>query len=237
MGQNKGMWLGVALLVISAGLIFWALTRPEPFRLVVLYPESGDLKKGDDVVWRDFEIGKVEQVKPLVGNQVGVTIRIDRDYAGQMTQGTEFVLKRASFLGLVGRNAIEVVTPESPGAPLARGARVQGKATPKPSLIEEGAKATSEYWQQLKEQTSLAMEEFRSSTHGREIEEALDDLRTIAERGARETKEGLEQFRKDHQKEIEEALRKLARIRDELRKRGDVEGVRRLEEQIKKLTR
>jgi ABC-type transporter Mla subunit MlaD len=237
MQQNKGLWLGAALLVIIGGLLFWILTGPEPFRLVILYDETGDLKKGDAVMWRDFNIGKVEEVNPLVDNQVGVTIRIKKDYAGRLTQGTEFVLKRAAFLGLVGQNAIEVVTPGSPGAPLASGARIQGKMTPKSSLIEEGTKVTLEYWQQLKDQTSLAIEEFRSSPHGREIEEALDELKSIAERGTQQTKERAEQFRKDHQKEIDEALQKLARIRDELRKRGDLAAVRRLEEQIEKLTR
>lgn len=233
--DNKGLWLGVAVLVVIAAILIWMLATAEPFRLVILFDDIGGLQKGDPVLWKGFEIGKVENIQPLVENKIGVTIRIKEDYVQGITRGTEFVLKRSALLGLLGRDAVEIITPSSPGAPFNRGERVQGKSIPKPSLIKQGTVLGLQYWNQLKDETSRAMEEFRRSPYREDAEQALAQLKTLAEQGALQAKDGLNQFQKDHKKDLEDALAKLRNLRDKLLKKGDQSGARRLDQGIEKL--
>jgi hypothetical protein len=44
-------------------------------------------------------------------------------------------------------------------------------------------------------------------------------LKNLAENGAKQSKEQFEQFRKDHQKEIDDAMKKLEKASDWIKKR------------------
>jgi hypothetical protein len=219
--ENKGLWLMAGGTIAAAVALLWILISAQPLRLIILYNDVGDLKRDDPVVWRGITIGKVEEIRPLVEYQLGVTIRIREDHASKVTHGAEFILKKASFFGLVGNNAIEVVTPSIPGTPFSSGEKVQGKALAKPSLVEEGKKWGQEYWQRLKTETGQLIDALRSSPYRQEAEEALDQLKTLAEEGARVAKDGLDDFGKAHQKDLDEALKRLEHLRDEMRRKGD----------------
>jgi len=234
-GEHKGLWWTIAALAVVISLLIWIFASSTPFLLVILFDEIGDLKKGDPVVWKEFNIGRVEKIEPLVDNQIGVTIRLREDYAGKITRGSQFVLRRAAFLGLVGNNAIEVTTPRTSGPPFDNGEKVQGMTRAKPSIVEAGKRWTQESWQKLKDQSNLFLEEFRSSPLRADLEDALKSVQEVAEQGARQAREGLDQFQREHQKDLDAALRKLERIRDELRKKGDQQKARRVEEQIEQM--
>jgi hypothetical protein len=230
--ENKGLWLMVSLTVAAAAALIWVLLSAQPLRLVILYSDVGDLKRDDPVVWRGVTIGKVEDIRPFVDNQLGVTIRIREDHKSKLSHGTEFILKKASFFGLVGNNAIEVVTPSSPGTPFSSGEKVHGKVISKPSLVEQGKKWSQEYWQQLKAETGQLIDALKSSPYRKEAVEELDQLKTLAEQGAREAKEGLEDFRKAHQNDLDEILKRLERLRDEMRRKGDGTSATQVEKEI-----
>ncbi|MFH1573390.1 MAG: MlaD family protein [Acidobacteriota bacterium] len=231
LGGNKGLWLAAAA-VILIGFFLWLLFGTQPFLLVVLYDDVGELKRGDPVVWRDFAVGKVDKIEPLVDNQVGVTIRLREDYRGQITRGTDFALKRTSLMGLVGQNAIEVIPPESPGELFAGGEKVQGKIPVAPSLVDEGIRMTAQFWRDLKDHANRLLEEFQSSEFKQEAAEAMKDLRVLAERGAEQAMGGLERFRREHRDEIDRVIRKLEELRDKMRRAGDEEGARQVERQL-----
>lgn len=233
--ENKGLWLSVAAVIVAIVILIWLLLSGGPRTLVVLFPDIGDLKREDPVVWHSYTVGRVTRIEPLVDNQIGVTIRLSKDYAARITHGTRFTLKRASLFGLVGSNAIEIETPAQPGLPYADGERVQGISPPKPTLVEQGKQWTLAYWQQLKEQAAALLQEYNQSPYRKEVEDALGQLKVLAEEGAKQAKEGLEQFRKDHQKDFDSALQKLEQARDWMRKKGDEAGARRLQEEIDKL--
>lgn len=209
LSANKTTWLAA---VVAAGLIaalLWFLLASKPFLLVVLFEDTGGLERGDPVLWKGFTIGRVEKVEPLVDNRIGVTIRLREDYGNRITHGSEFRLRRASLLGLAGTNAVEVVTPDSPGAPFASGEKVQGISNPGRSLLDKGGQAAAEFWQYLREESGRLAEEFRNSPYREQASEALKELGSLVEKGARQVKEGAEQFRKEHQEEIDRLLRKL----------------------------
>lgn len=235
--DNKGLWSGVVVLVLAAAVLIWIVATAEPFRLVILFDDIGSLKKGDPVLWKGFEVGKVEDIRPLVENEIGVTIRLKEDYVSGITHGAEFTLRRSALLGLVGRDAVEIITPLSPGVPFERGEKIQGKSTPKPSLITQGAELGLQYWNQVKDETGRLIEEFRSSPYRDDVEQGLDRLKILAEQGVLQSKDGLEQFRKDHQKDLEDALVSLRNLRDRLLKKGDRSGAQRLNQEIEKLER
>ena len=232
--DNKGLWSGVIVFVMGAAVLIWIVATAEPFRLVILFDDIGNLKKGDPVLWKGFEVGKVDEIRPLVENEIGVTIRLKDDYVTGITHGAEFTLKRSAVLGLVGRDAVEITTPLSPGAPFERGERIQGKSTPKLSLIAQGAELGLQYWNQVKEETGRLIEEFKSSPYRDDVEQAVDQLKRLAEQGAIQTKEGLDQFRKDHKRDLEDALARLKDLRDKLLKKGDQSGAQRLNQEIEK---
>ena len=214
--SSRGMFLtGIALVGLAMGA--WFLLRSEPFTLVILFDRVGGLRQDDPVSWKGFTIGKVEKIEPLVENRIGVTVRIAEDYAGRLGEGTIFSLAEESFFGMVGRNGIEVVTPEKPSRPLVSGERIPGVIPDHPSLLEQGRKWTLEQWGQIREHTAELAEEFRDSPRRAEAEEALTELGKIASDAARQTGESLEDFRKQHQGELDEILRKLDRLREELR--------------------
>ena len=203
--------------------------------LIVLLPDAGDLKRNDPVYWHGYTVGRVVQIEPLIENQVGVTIRINEDYASQITRGTTFTLKRAALFGYIGTNAIEIETPSEPGLPFTPGDKVQGISPPKPTLVEQGKQAALEYWQQLKTQAAALRDAYKDSPYRKEIQAALDELGALAEEGTRQAKGGLDQFRKDHQKDFDQVLKKLEEARDWIRKKGDEPGARKIEEEIGKL--
>jgi ElaB/YqjD/DUF883 family membrane-anchored ribosome-binding protein len=128
-----------------------------------------------------------------------------------------------------------VVTAFIPGSPYTRGEKIQGKHRPDSSLLEVGVKWTQEYLKQLKDQTSEILDEFSKSPYRREVEEALRELKEITDLGAGLAKESLEEFQRKHAKDLERIRKKLETLRDEMRKRGDAGGAKRLEEQIEKM--
>ncbi len=234
-GENKGIWVMAGFVVVAAVALVWVLLSARPLRIVVLFDDVGSLKRDDPVIAQGITIGKVEQIKPLVRNQIGVTLRIREDHASSVTHGAEFVLRKASFFGLVGNNAIEVVPSSSPGTPFTDGETVQGRRPASASVVEAGQKWSREYWEQLKTGTRQLMEALKNSPYRREVEDALVQLRALAEEGAREAKDGLEDFRKAHQKELDEALRKLENLRDEMRRKGDAAGAGHVEKEIERV--
>ncbi|HYK91596.1 MAG TPA: MlaD family protein [Acidobacteriota bacterium] len=232
--ENKGLWLMVVFMAVVAAVLVWVILSAQPLRLVVLYERIGGLKHDDPLMLQGITIGKVEDIKPMVDNQIGVSVRIREDYASKLTEGTNFILREASFFGLVGKNAIEVVPPPTPGRQFSRGEKVQGQIPSQPSLIEQGKKWSQEYWIQLKSDTSQLIDVLRTSPYRYEAEAALDQLRTLADEGARVAREGMEDFRRSHQKDLDEILKKLEQLRDEMRRKGDVPGASRIEKEIQR---
>jgi ElaB/YqjD/DUF883 family membrane-anchored ribosome-binding protein len=235
LSENKGLWFSIALLAVLAAVLVWIVLAAKPFELIVLFDDVGNLKAGDPVVWKTFKIGRVEKVTPLVDNQVGVTVRIKEDYVAGLTHGSEFILKRASFLGLVGDNAVEVVTPDSPGTPFQNGEKTPGKDPRQTSALEAGSKLAIDYLKQVSERTTSMLEDFQNSPFRNDLEDTLSQIRALAEKGGTQAKEGVEQFRKNHQKEFDQIRRKLERLRDSLRKVGDEPRARRVEEEIQRM--
>lgn len=214
--STKGVVL-TSIVVLGLVLGAWFLLRSEPFTLVILFERVGGLRKDDPVTWKGFTIGKVEKIEPLVENRIGVTVRIAEDYAGRLGEGTTFSLVETSFFGMLGKNGIEVATPEKPSRPLASGEKIIGTIPYRPSLLEQGRQWTLEQWGQVRGRTTELAEEFRNSPHRAEAEEAVSRLGRIASDAARQTGETLEDFRREHQGELDEILRKLDRLRKELR--------------------
>jgi hypothetical protein len=233
--ENKGLWLCAGAIVIALVALVWLLLSGGPRTLVVLFPDVGELKRDDPVIWHDYVIGRVTEISPLVDNQVGVTIRLNEDYASRITRGTRFTLRRSALFGMVGSNAIDVETPSEFGLPFLDGEKIQGISPPRPTLVEQGKSVAQEYWQQLKDHVDVLIAEYERSPYKKDIEDALKELKTLTEKGISQAKEGLEQFRKSHQKEYDAVVKKLEQARDWLRKQGDEPGARRLQEEIDKL--
>lgn len=220
LSEKKTVWLAAAAAAVLMAALLWFLVAGKPFLLVVLFDDVGNLRRGDPVLWKGFTIGRVDKIEPLVDNRIGVTIRLREDYGRRVTRGSEFRLKRTSLLGLAGTNGIEVVTPDSPGAPFASGERVQGISSPVRSLLEKSGQAAAEFWQYLREESGKLAEELRNSPYREQASEALKELGSLVEKGAGQAKEGAERFRREHQEEIDRLLRKL----EDLRKKAGANG-------------
>jgi len=235
LAENKGIWFGVSGLALIVAWIVWLLAGAQPFRLVVLFEDAGGLEKEDPVLWKDFTIGRVEEIRPLVENKIGVTIRIREEYAANISRGSQFSLKRSAWMGLVGRDAIEVTTPETPGPPFSPGERVPGISVPKSSMLEDGKELGFQYWNQLKEETSRLLEEYRNSPFRGELEQTSRQLQQLAAEGATEAVKEAGSFTKSHRKEIEAVLESMKHLKDRLLQAGDPTGARKMETQIEKL--
>jgi len=235
LAKSKAFWLLCVVVVVAGATVFWMVSMAKPHTLMILFNEVSEIQKGDPVVWKTFTIGKVEAIEPLVENQIGVTISIKEDYASRITRGSTFTLRTADLLGLIGQNAIEVQLPPSPGEPYRQGEKIQGVRPAGATLIEEGKQWTLEKWNQLKDQMSAILEESRSASYRAELEKALARIKTLAERGAHEIAQGTAQLRKEHDKDFEQALLELERIRDEMTKKGDTAAAGLLDAQIRKL--
>ncbi len=233
--NTKWVWLGVGVAVIAVIALVWLLVSGGPRSLVILFPDIGELKRDDPVLWHDYQVGRVVQIEPLVENQIAVTIRLNEDYGRKITRGATFTLKRAALFGFVGSNAIIVETPSENGLPYLEGERVQGISPPKPTLVEEGKQVTKEYWQQLKDQAAELLDYYNKSPYRKDVEDAVTRLKVLAEEGAKQAKESLAQFRKDHQKDIDDIMKRLEEARDWIRKQGDEESARRIQREIDRL--
>ncbi len=233
--ENKGVWLGLGAAAIALGALIWLLISGAPRTLVILFPDVGELRHDDPVIWHDYIIGRVLKVEPLVDNQVGVTIRLNEDYAQRITHGTSFTLRRAALFGYIGNNAIIVETPSEAGAPYAEGEHIQGISPPKPTLVEQGKQAAIDYWQRILDEAAALKDQYETSPYRRDIEDAIAQLKALADQGANQAMEGLEKFRKDHQKDIDAVVKKLEAARDWIRKKGDEAGARRIQKEIDNL--
>ena len=233
--ENRSLWIAIAVLVLLAGILAWAFLSSGPMRLIVLFDEIGGLKKDAPVVWRDFTIGKVVGIQPLVDNQFGVTIELREDYASKITRGSEFYLKPAPLLGIFDQDVVEVVTPQSPLAPFTNGEKVRGKRYPASLFPEQARRWSQEYLRELTDQAGRLIEAFRDSPYRKDAEEVLRQLKEIGERGAALAKDQLEDFRRAHEKDLERIRKKLEQIRDEMRKRGDNGGAEKVEKEIGKM--
>ena len=233
--ENKGLWLMVILTAATAVALIWILVSARPLRLVILYEEVGGLKQDDPLVLRGRTVGKVEEIKQLTGNQFGVTVRIREDQASTITHGTDFILRKASFFGLVGSNAIEAVTPSEAGTPFSSYEIVRGKVPPQASLIEQGKAWTREYWQHLTAETNQLLDELKSSPYRDHAAAVLDRLKALADEGAHEAGAGLDAFRKAHQRDLDDILKRLEQLRDEMRRKGDGAGATRVEKEIERV--
>ena len=235
MAENRSLWIAIAVLVLLAGILAWAFLSSGPMRLIVLFDETGGLKKDAPVVWKDFTIGKVVDIQPLVDNQFGVTIELREDYASKITRGSEFYLKPAPLLGIFDQDVVEVVTPQSPLAPFTNGEKVRGKRYPASLFPEQARRWSQEYLRELTDQAGRLIEAFRDSPYRKDAEEVLRQLKEIGERGAALAKDQLEDFRRAHEKDLERIRKKLEQIRDEMRKRGDNGGADKVEKEIGKM--
>lgn len=233
--ENKALWLSIGAAIVAVAALIWLLVSGGPRTLVILFPDAGELKREDPVVWHDYVVGRVVKIEPLVENQVGVTIRLNEDYSARITRGTRFTLRRTALFGMIGSNAIEVELPAERGIPYFEGERVQGISPPRPTVIEQGKQVARDYWQQVKNQASDLMNEYQRSPYRKDIEDALEQLRALAEKGMEQAKQGLEQFQKSHQKEIDAVVLKLEQARDWMRKKGDAAGARRIQQEIDRL--
>ena len=204
-------------------------------RLIVLFDETGGLKKDAPVLWKDFTIGKVVDIQPLVDNRFGVTIELREDYASKITHGSEFYLKPAPLLGIFDQDVIEVVTPQAPLTPFTNGEKVRGKRYPASLLPEQARRWSREYLRELTDQSGRLIESFRDSPYRKEAEEVLRQLKEIGERGAALAKNQLEEFRRAHEKDLERIRKKLEQIRDEMRKGGVDAGAEKVEKEIAKM--
>jgi ABC-type transporter Mla subunit MlaD len=233
--ENRGLWFGAAGLALSLALIIWLLAGSQPLRLVILFDDVGGLKKEDPVLWKGLEIGKVEEIRPLVENKIGVTIKIPEDHVSTISHGSEFALKRSKLLGLVGQDAIEVTIPRTPGAPFSSGEKVYGISTPQASLLKDGKEIGLQYWNQIKEEATRFFEEVRNSPYRDDLAEAAGRLKKLASEGARQTAEEVGRFSREHRKELESLVQEMKRLKEKLLKTGDQPGARRMEKQIEKL--
>jgi hypothetical protein len=233
--SSKWIWLGVGVAAIALIALVWLLVSGGPKTLVVLFPDIGELKRDDPVLWRDYQVGRVVKIEPMVDNQIGVTIRLNEDYGRKITRGATFTLRRAALFGFIGSNAIIVETPSGLGLPYLDGEKVQGVSPLKPTLVEEGKQITLEYWQQLKDQAGQLIDYYNQSPYKKEVEEGLAQLEALAEEGAKQAKETFAQFRKDHQKDFDAVVKKLEDARDWIRQKGDEEGARRIQREIERL--
>ena len=102
LSESKGIWLMAGLVAAAAAALIWIVVSAQPLRLAILYDEVGGLKHDDPVVWKGRTIGKVERIKPLSENRMEVSVLIGEDYAPRISRGAEFILRKASFFGLIG---------------------------------------------------------------------------------------------------------------------------------------
>lgn len=233
--ENKGFWIVSAAAVLAVVTLVWLLLSGGPTRIVVLFPDAGGLKREDPVLWHGYTVGKVEKIEPLVDNQVGVTVRLREDYTDEITRGSRFTLTRSALFGYVGRNAIEVETPAERSAPYAPGEHVQGISPPRPTVTEQARQAALKYWELARKEAADLTDIYRSSPYRADIDDALGQLRSLAELGAAQAQKGLEAFRRDHRPEIDRVLEKLEEARDWMRRQGDEPGADRLQQEIDRL--
>jgi ABC-type transporter Mla subunit MlaD len=235
LNENRGLLLMVMCTVAVALALIGIIISARPLRLIILYHDIDGLKQDDPVVLRGVTIGKVEEIRPRSQAQTGVTVRIREDHASSLTHGTAFILRRGSILGLIGNSSIEVVTPSTRGTPFANGETVEGTLPPQSSLIGEGKRWTRESWKQLKLETGRLLEALQSSPYREEAEDILAQLGTLAEQGAQQARERLEDFQQAHQKDLQELIIRLERLGAEMRRRGDGAGAARIEKEVERV--
>lgn len=109
--------------LLAAGLLALAGCRDDPFRLTVLFPETGGLKPGDNVVLRGLSIGQVADID-IEADGVAVRVEIRPRYREHLQRGVVFRVAPEKMI--TGKQMLVVEPAAEPGPPLPAGARVRG---------------------------------------------------------------------------------------------------------------
>jgi hypothetical protein len=228
--ENKGLWFMVILTIAVAGIFLTA----RPLTLVIVFPDADGLKPDDPVVLQGVSIGKVEDIRTLGQNQIGVTVRIREDHVSGLTHGTVFILRPAALFGLIGNCSIEAVIPPARGTPFSSGERVNGVLPPRSTLIVQARKWSQEYWQQLKVETTRLIGDLQSSPYRVEAKAILTQLKALADQGAQLAQERLDDFRQAHQKEVQDLIDRLEGLGAEMRRKGDGAAANEVEREVER---
>ncbi|MCA9543127.1 MAG: MCE family protein [Myxococcales bacterium] len=151
------LWALVAVLAVGC--------KAEPFRVEVLFPETGGLKPGDNVTIRGLSVGQVSDVD-LHPQGVVARLEIKPRYIKHLDDQAVFAIADEK---LVTGKRMLTVTPGS-GAPLAAGAVVQGQAVP-PGPLDRATKALGDTVDQAEQAVNRAVDKVggKAKTLGRDL--------------------------------------------------------------------
>ncbi len=127
-GARALLWVVLAWAALSC--------KAEPFRLQVVFPETGGLKPGDNVTVRGLAIGQVADVD-LHPKGVVARLEITPRYASHLDDKAVFAIADEKLV--TGKRMLTVTPGDPPGAALAAGAQVVGQPVPAGPLAQAKA--------------------------------------------------------------------------------------------------
>ncbi len=118
--RNRRKFLTLFLSICILGCGVWG-----DLNLNLVFNDADGLKVKSPLIMQSVTIGEVTEIELNEQGKVIVKIKIKSDYKKRITVGTAFVLSHEGFLG-AGNSYIEVITPKTPGEPLASNTIING---------------------------------------------------------------------------------------------------------------
>jgi ABC-type transporter Mla subunit MlaD len=208
--------------VVGALLLVCACEAEPPLRFFVTFEAAGGLGVGDEVVFRELEIGRVVDVGIDQDGKVRVAVVVEGRYRGAIAESSRIEIERSGMLGR------RLTVREGPGErrPLADGGVLTGSEGQVANLLDRLEAASSGAVQRARELAGDLEAQFRDVEGSQEAQ----DLAAAIERLREQSSQGAQRLQEEG---IAAARQRLARLRESISDEGG-EGGR---EQIEALER
>jgi ABC-type transporter Mla subunit MlaD len=201
----------------------------ESLRFKVAFEANPKLDKGDPVVFKGIEIGKVSGVDLDREGRVVASVVIEPEYREVVTLEADYRVGRVGGLdGLRGERELAVID-RGGATPVADGAVVVGSEGELSDRIEQVKEGLAEAWDRAGSLADSIKKRFEDAASSEEAEKLGESLQQLAEDARERGQEGWKQLRDEEVPKLKEEAR---RLREQLEKEGDREAADKLWEEL-----
>jgi ABC-type transporter Mla subunit MlaD len=201
-----------------------ACQREEPLRFAVLFEANEGLEAGDEVMYKDMEVGRVTEVGLDENGKVRVEVEVEPRYRGAVAMSSVISVARA---GVLGGRRIEVSDGVGERAPVVPGSVLLGHDASSPTVLERLRSAGQDAMDRLGvvgADLERRLSEMQQSPEAAELREAMRRLgEQAADSSERLRAEGAEAVRQ-----------RAAELQRSLEAQGKGEEARDLAERIER---
>ena len=205
-------------------LVLAACRAPEPLRFGVTFEDAGGVKRGNRVVHRGLEVGKVTRVGIDDQGLVLVSVEVEDRFRGAVARNS---IVRIERYGIRRRVQLNLQDSEGERIPLTDGDVLKGSEGVVDDLVTKIQDVTGQVFDRAAEEASTIAERLRTLPDSPEIQDFSEALRLFGEETAQRSREGWTRWREEELPRLRERAEAARRQLEESGMLEEAEELRR----------